>query len=325
MSPRRFAGKPEAMPETSTHPFSLGREGGRDGRFHRQDSKFRDRVAHAEAGRYVLYVCRACPWAHRTIIARKLLGLQDAIQLAEVDPIRDDRGWAFTGGRYLDPVNGWDFLSEAYEATDPRFEGRISVPVLWDKDEGRIVNNESGDVLRILNDDFRELVTTGADLYPSDLRAEVEALEERIYEPVNNGVYRAGFATSQDAYEEAFFPLFAMLDELEERLSAQRYLVDDERITAVDWRLFTTLVRFDAVYYGHFKCNRNRIVDFPSLWGYVRDLYHQPGIAATVDLAAIKAHYYGTHPSINPSGIVPVGPRIDFSAPHSRQLLAASA
>jgi glutathionyl-hydroquinone reductase len=313
------------MAQASTHPFSLGRESGRDGRFHRQISAFRDRPAAVEAGRYALYVCRACPWAHRTIIARRLLGLEDAIELYEVDPIRDERGWAFTGGRYADPLNRWSFLSEAYEATDARFEGRFSVPVLWDKAEGRIVNNESGDVLRILNDDFRPLATTGVDLYPPDLRDEIEALEERIYETVNNGVYKAGFASSQEAYEEAVGPLFETLDWLEERLSARRYLADHERITAVDWRLFTTLVRFDAVYYLHFKCNRDRIVDLPSLWGYLRDLYQQPGVAETVDLGDIKAHYYGTHPSINPSGIVPVGPRIDFTAPHTRAQLGVAA
>jgi glutathionyl-hydroquinone reductase len=309
---------PDAVAEASTHPFALGREAGRDGRFHRQISAFRDRVEQAEAGRYVLYVCRACPWAHRAIIARRLLGLEDAIEMAEVDPIRDDRGWAFTGGPYTDPFNGWSFLSEAYEATDRRFEGRFSVPVLWDKEDTRIVNNESGDVVRILNDDFRDLVTTDVDLYPPDLRSEIGLLEDRIYEPLNNGVYKAGFATTQDAYEEAVGPLFAALDALEERLSRQRYLVDRERITAVDWRLFTTLVRFDAVYHLHFKCNRDRLVDFPNLWGYTRDLYQQPGVADTVDLDAIKAHYYGTHPSINPHGIVPVGPRLDFSAPHGR-------
>ena len=298
--------------------FSLGREAGRDGRFHRQVSAFRDRPRTVEPGRFVLYVCRACPWAHRAIIARKVLGLEQALELVEVDPIRDERGWAFTGGPYVDPVNGWQLLSEAYAATDPHFEGRFSVPVLWDKDEQRIVNNESGDVVRILNDDFRPLATTGADLFPPDLREAIDELSELIYEPVNNGVYKAGFATTQEAYEEAVVPLFETLDLLEERLSSQRYLADGERITAVDWRLFTTLVRFDAVYYVHFKCNRNRIVDMPALWGYVRDLYQQPRVAETVDLGAIKAHYSGTHPSINPHGIVPVGPRIDFSAPHGR-------
>ena len=298
--------------------FSLGREAGRDGRFHRQISAFRDRPSHVETGRFVLYVCRACPWAHRAIIARRLLGLEQAIELAEVDPIRDQRGWAFTGGPYVDPVNGWRLLSEAYAATDVRFEGRFSVPVLWDKEEGRIVNNESGDVVRILNDDFRPLATTDVDLYPADLRDVIDELSELIYEPVNNGVYKAGFASTQEAYEEAVVPLFETLDELESRLSSQRYLADDERITAVDWRLFTTLVRFDAVYYVHFKCNRNRIVDMPALWGYLRDLYQQPGVAGTVDMAAIKAHYYGTHPSINPHGVVPIGPRIDFTSPHGR-------
>ena len=309
---------------STAHPFSLGREAGRDGRFHRQQSVFRDRPRHVEPGRFVLYVSRACPWAHRAIIARRLLGLEQAIEMAEVDPVRDERGWAFTGGRYVDPVNGWDLLADAYHASDPRFEGRFSVPVLWDKEEARIVNNESGDVVRILNDDFRPLATTGADLYPADLLETIDELSELIYEPLNNGVYKAGFATSQEAYEEAVGPLFETLDQLEDRLSRQRYLADDERITAVDWRLFTTLVRFDAVYFLHFKCNRNRIVDMPALWGYLRDLYQQPGIADTVDLGAIKAHYYGTHPSINPHGIVPVGPRIDFAAPHARGRSAAA-
>ncbi len=291
----------------SSRPFSLGREAGDDGRFHRQVSAFRDTHVVPVAGRYHLYVCAACPWAHRTIIVRRLKGLEDAISMSEVDPIRDERGWAFTGGRYTDPINGFTFLSEAYAATDKRFEGRWSVPVLWDKEEERIVNNESGDVVRLLNAAFGDLAS-GPDLYPEPLRAEIDALNDRIYDTVNNGVYMAGFATSQAAYEEAFVALFDTLDWLEERLGDGRRYLTGDTITEADWRLFTTLVRFDAVYYVHFKCNQRRIVDFPNLHRLLRDLYGQPGIAETVDLDAIKRHYYLTHPMLNPSGIVPLGP-----------------
>ncbi|MDP9400028.1 MAG: glutathione S-transferase family protein [Actinomycetota bacterium] len=305
--------------------FSLGREAGGDGRFERQASRFRNRVepggAHPpEAGRYHLYVSFACPWAHRTIIGRRLKGLEEAISLSEVDPIRDERGWAFTGGRYTDPVNGFRFLSEAYRATDPDFDGRVSVPVLWDKAAGRIVNNESADVLRMLDSAWGELAEDRVQLYPEPLRDEIDAWNERVYATVNNGVYRTGFATTQAAYDDAFEALFATLDELEGHLATRRFLVGPAP-TEADWRLFTTLVRFDAVYVSHFKCNRQRLVDFPNLWGFVRDLHATPGVGETVQLDEIKRHYYGTHPMLNPSGIVPRGPRIDFRAPHDRARL----
>lgn len=292
----------------SDRPFSLGREAGDDGRFRRQISAFRDMDVEPVAGRYHLYVSRACPWAHRTIIVRRLKGLEDAISMSEVDPVRDERGWAFTGGPYTDPVNDFEFLGDAYGATDKHFEGRFSVPVLWDKEERRIVNNESADVVRLLNSAFGELAS-GPDLYPEALRDEIDALNDRIYATVNNGVYMAGFATSQEAYEEAFVALFDTLDWLEERLDTRRFVTGDE-ITEADWRLFTTLLRFDPVYYVHFKCNRRRIVDYPNLHRLLRELYHHPGVADTVDFDAIKRHYYLTHPMLNPSGIVPLGPAL---------------
>jgi len=313
----------------STRPFGLGREAGDDGRFHRQPSAFRDWVTpegryRPEAGRYHLYVSKACPWAHRTIIVRNLKGLEDVISMSEVDPVRDDRGWAFSGGEFTDPVNGFSFLSEAYDATDRSFDGRYSVPVLWDTRTGRIVNNESGDIVRMLGSAFDELAgRPDLDLYPEALREEIDALNERIYATVNNGVYATGFATSQEAYEEGFTQLFESLDRLEDLLGDRRYLTGDA-ITEADWRLFTTLLRFDPVYFVHFKCNRNRIVDFPNLWGYLRDLYQQDGVAETVDLDKIKRHYYCTHPMLNPSRIVPLGPRLDLDEPHDRERLAAA-
>jgi putative glutathione S-transferase len=305
--------------------FSLGREQGGDGRFHRQRSAFRDWVREdgefpPEKGRYHLYACLCCPWAHRTLIGRRLKGLEDVISLSLVDPIRDERGWAFTGGDATDPVNGFAFLEQAYRETDPGFEGRVSVPVLWDKVSGRVVNNESADVLRMLDSAWGELADDRVELYPAALRDEIDAVNEQVYRTVNNGVYAAGFATSQEAYREAYDALFATLDELEARLATTRFLVGPAP-TEADWRLFTTLVRFDAVYYSHFKCNRQRLVDFPNLWGYTRDLFAHPGVAETVDLDDIKRHYYGTHPMLNPTGIVPEGPQIDFSAPHDRARL----
>ena len=287
------------------------------GAWRRAPSRFRDRVPAVEAGRYELYVSYACPWAHRTIIARRLMGLEEAIGMSVVDPIRDERGWAFTGGEYVDEVNGFAFLSEAYDATDPRYRGRVSTPVLWDREEGRIVNNESADILRMLVTDFAPLAEHPVELYPEALAGEIDALEDELYAGLNNAVYEAGFARSQAAYEEAARRVFATLDGLEARLRRSRYLVGD-RITEVDWRAFTTLVRFDAVYYGHFKCNVRRIVDYDALWGYTRDLYQQPGVAGTVRLGEIKAHYYRTHGSINPNGLVPIGPALDFSSPHGR-------
>ncbi len=290
------------------------------GRFVRQASKFRGWIDTAEAGRYHLYVSLACPWAHRAVIIRRLKGLEGAIGMSIVDPIRDDRGWAFTDapGTTGDLLHDWGFLSEAYDATDPSFEGRVSVPVLWDRQTDSIVNNESADVIVMLNDDFNELaVHPERDYYPEALRPEIDALNERVYETVNDGVYRTGFATSQEAYEEAVFPIFETLDMLDERLADQRFLFGSEQ-TLADWRLFTTLVRFDAVYYSHFKCNLRRIKDYASLWPYLRDLYQTPGIAETVDFDQIKRHYYGTHKSINPNGIVPAGPILELDAPHDR-------
>ena len=294
------------------------------GRFVRQDSRFRDRVTvdgssgfPAEAGRYHLYVSLACPWAHRAIILRRLKGLEHAIGMTVVDPIRDERGWRFGDG-FPDPLNGWELLSEAYDATDPDFDGRVSVPVLWDTETERIVNNESADVVEMLDESFQAFARhPERNYHPLELREEMAELNERVYETLNNGVYRAGFATSQEAYEEAVLPLFETLDMLEERLSERRYLFGDHQ-TLADWRLFTTLVRFDTVYYSHFKCNLRRIADLPQLHGYLRDLYQEPGVAETVDFGQIKRHYYGTHQSINPTGIIPAGPILDLDAPHGR-------
>jgi putative glutathione S-transferase len=307
-------------------------ETGRRGEFVRQQSAFRDRVTadgssgyRAEPDRYHLYVSYACPWAHRTIILRKLKGLEDVIGMTVVDPIRDERGWAFTdaaGGP--DPINGFRFLSEAYHATDRRFDGRVTVPVLWDKKTKRIVNNESSEIIRMLNSEFDEWATGKADFYPEALREEIDAINADVYDNVNNGVYRCGFAASQEAYDEAFEKLFDALDRLEARLAERRYLTGDEP-TEADWRLFTTLLRFDPVYVGHFKCNRRRLVDYPNLWAYTRDLYQTPGVADTVNLDHIKRHYYVTHRRINPTGVVPRGPEIDFAAAHDREAVSAGA
>lgn len=295
-----------------------------DGAFRRQESSFRERISSdgstafpAEAGRYHLYVSWACPWAHRTIIGRRLKGLEDAIGMSFVDPVRDERGWAFTGGDFVDEVNGFEFLSEAYERSEPDYGGRVSVPVLWDKQSGRIVNNESGEVLRMLDQDFGELADERHDLYPEDRREEIDELNQRIYDNVNNGVYKAGFTTSQSIYENEVHNLFETLGELDARLAGSRYLLG-ELPTETDWRLFTTLARFDAVYYIHFKCSRRRLVDHEQLWPYFRDLYQSYGIADTVKLGQIRAHYYRTHPSINPNGLVAVQPELDFDAPHGR-------
>jgi putative glutathione S-transferase len=296
------------------------------GRFVRQVSRFRDWVSadgstgfRAEPGRYHLYVSKACPWAHRSIIVRRLKGLEDVITMSVVDPVRDERGWRFGDGPGFspDPVNGFDYLAEAYHASDPDFDGRITVPVLWDRDTERIVNNESADVIRMLNSEWDEWGDASLDLYPEDLRGEIDAIDDRVYRDVNNGVYRAGFATTQEAYEEAFDALFERLEELDRLLIERRYLLGD-RITLADWRLFTTLIRFDAVYVGHFKCNLRRIVDHAALWPYLRELYAWPGVADTVDFDHIKRHYYLTHDSINPTGIVPKGPELDLTKPHDR-------
>lgn len=299
------------------------------GRFRRTDAKFRNWITAdgspgpsgeggfpAEAGRYHLYVSLACPWAHRTLIVRALKGLEEAISVSVVDPHMGAEGWVFgdSPGATPDTVNGATRLYEVYLKNDPGFTGRVTVPVLWDKRRGVIVSNESAEIVRMLNGAFG---TGESDLYPADLAGEIDAVNARVYDAVNNGVYKAGFATGQDAYAEAFTALFAELDALEARLDAARYLCGD-RLTEADIRLFTTLVRFDAVYVGHFKCNRQRIADYPNLSNYLRDLYALPGVAGTVNLTHIKRHYYESHPTINPTGIVPLGPALDFSAPNDR-------
>ncbi|MEU7922267.1 glutathione S-transferase family protein [Micromonospora zamorensis] len=273
-----------------------------------------------EAGRYRLIWCRACPWAHRARIVRGLLGLDDAISLGTVDPIRDERGWAFAlDPDGFDPVLGVSFLSEAYLATDPDYTGRVTVPALVDTLTGRVVTNDYPQLTLDLSTEWRSLHAPDApDLYPVELRPEMDALMAEIHTDVNNGVYRCGFATSQEAYDEAFRALFARLDALSERLAGQRYLMGDA-ITEADVRLFTTLVRFDAAYHGHFKCNRQKLTEMPVLWAYARDLFQTPGFGETVDFDHIKRHYYGTHREINPSGIVPLGPDVSgWSTPHGR-------
>lgn len=278
----------------------------------------------AELGRYHLYVSYACPWAHRTLIFRALKGLEDVISVSVVHPLMPADDWVFGGypGATPDAVNGAKHLSEIYRMADANFDGLVTVPVLWDKQDKTIVNNESSEIIRMLNSAFDDCpgVRTEVDFYPQSLRAEIDAINEPIYHKVNNGVYRAGFATTQKAYEQGFDQLFAMLDELEERLDSQRYLVGDQ-ITEADWRLFPTLVRFDAVYVGHFKCNKKRLVDYPNLWAYTRELYQVPGVAQTVNMDHIKVHYYASHKTLNPSGIVPKGPDIDFMQAHGREAL----
>lgn len=299
------------------------------GEFRRQEDAFRGWVTAdgrsgypPAAGRYQLYVSWACPWAHRTIILRKLKGLEAVVGLTAVDPIRDERGWAFREGpgHSTDPINGFRFLSEAYAATDPAYQGRVTVPVLWDKETKRIVSNSDDDILRMFNAEFQPWSGRAADYCPAALRSEIDRLNDFLYDHVNNGVYRAGFATSQRAYETAVRGLFAALDRLEARLAGQRYLFG-RTLTESDWRLFVTLVRFDAVYHGHFKCNLRRIADYPHLSGYLRDLYQHDGVAETVNLDHIKQHYYVTHREINPTGIVPLGPELDFGQPHGRERL----
>ena len=293
------------------------------GEFSRQEDEFREWVRRdgrspcpASPGRYHLYISLACPWACRTLIVRNLKRLQDAVGVTVVDPMRtDEEGWAFREGPgySCDPVNGFKFLKEAYFATDPRFRGRWTVPVLWDKQARRIVNNSEDDICRMLNDEF-DVPPGTPDLFPPGRAAEQDALSQRIYENVNNGVYRAGFATVQAAYEKAARSVFETLDELEVRLGRQRFLLGDQPVET-DWRLFCTLVRFDAVYHGHFKCNVRRIVDYPNLQGYLQDLYCLPGISETVNFDHIKRHYYMTHTEINPTRIVPIGPKLDLSRP----------
>src|SRR5437867_1441231 len=309
------------------------------GEFQRQEDAFREWISNDEstsypavAGRYHLYVSLACPWASRTVIFRKLKGLEDAIGMTVVDPIRDEKGWAFRDPDKkwddtevvppsTDPVNGFHYLSEAYAATDPNFDGRVTVPVLWDKETKKIVNNCEDDICRMFNDVFNELAQNkDVDFFPKDIAAEQEKLSAFLYDNINNGVYKAGFATRQRPYEIACRRLFEALDELEARLSKNRYLFDS-RIVEADWRLFCTLIRFDVVYHGHFKCNLRRIIDYLNLQGYLMDLYQQPDIAETVHFDHIKRHYYMTHTQINPTRIVPIGPTLDLTKPHTREQL----
>jgi putative glutathione S-transferase len=301
------------------------------GAFVRQPYTIRDRITAdgssgfpAEAGRYHLYVSLACPWAHRAVIVRSLLGLEDAISLSVVDPVRDERGWAFREGpgHSLDPVNGFQFLSEAYLRTDPAYTGRYTVPCIWDRVAGRLVTNNYPDITLDLETQFGAFQRPGApDLYPERLRDEIDAVNAVVYDDVNNGVYKAGFAVSQDVYEQAVTALFARLDWLEARLASRRYLVGAQ-LTEADVRLFTTLARFDTVYYSHFKCNLRRLVDYPNLWAYARALFQRPGFGDTVNFDHIKRHYYQTHDQLNPTRIVPLGPLIDWQAPHGREALS---
>lgn len=300
------------------------------GEFQRQEDVFRSWVSGdgstsfpAAAGRYHLYVSLACPWASRTVIFRKLKGLEEAIGMTVVDPVRDERGWAFRDGPGFstDPVNGFQFLSEAYQATDPNFDGRVTVPVLWDKQTGKIVNNCEDDICVMFNHVFNEFARSkGVNFLPDDIETEHGKLADVIYDHVNNGVYKAGFATRQRPYEISCRKLFEALDQLETRLAGSRYLFQSRMVEA-DWRLFCTLVRFDAVYHGHFKCNLRRIIDYRNLPGYLMDLYQHPGVAATVNFDHIKRHYYVTHREINPTGIVPLGPVLDLTKPHGREKL----
>ena len=279
----------------------------------------------AEAGRYHLYVSYACPWAHRTLIYRVLKGLEDVISVSVVHPLMPAESWVFGDypGSTVDHVNGAQYLYENYLRADPDFDGVVTVPTLWDKKLNTLVNNESSEIIRMMNSAFNSITGNQLDLYPESLRTEIDAINEPIYDNVNNGVYRCGFARTQEAYNQAFDQLFNTLDELEQRLSKQRYLVGNQ-ITEADWRLFPTLVRFDPVYVGHFKTNRQRLVDFPNLWAYTRELYQVPGIAETVNMDHIKYHYYASHESINPTRIVPRGPEIDFSLPHGRDALGST-
>jgi putative glutathione S-transferase len=302
------------------------------GRFERKASHFRNWITRdgsagpsgtdgfmAEAGRYHLYVSYACPWAHRTLIFRSLKGLEGMISLSVVDWLMGENGWTFSDsdGVIVDSVNSAEYLHQVYTAADANYTGRVTVPVLWDKKRDTIVSNESSEIIRMFNSAFDHVGAAKGDFYPAALQDEIDAVNARVYHNVNNGVYKAGFATTQDAYEEAAASLFGTLDWLEEQLSQHRYLAGDD-VTEADWRLFTTLVRFDPVYVGHFKCNLKRIADYQNLSNYVRDLYQYPGVAATVCMDHIKRHYYASHDTINPTRIVPIGPTIDYGAPHDR-------
>ncbi|MDP6953173.1 MAG: glutathione S-transferase family protein [Alphaproteobacteria bacterium] len=295
-----------------------------EGHFVRKDSAFRQWIGEdgpfpAAPGRYHLYVSLACPWAHRTLIVRALKRLEDVISVSVVAPVWGE-GWGFypDDGGSVDHLYGESALHKLYARADATYSGRVTVPVLWDRDSATIVNNESAEIIRMLNSAFDAWGDGTIDLYPAELREDIDAVNAKVYRAINNGVYACGFATTQSAYEQAFDRLFAALDELEARLSNARYLVGN-RLTEADIRLFTTLVRFDSVYVGHFKCNKRRLVDYPNLWAFTRDLYHTPGIAPTVDMDHIKRHYYICHDSINPNGIVPKGPELNFALPHGRE------
>jgi putative glutathione S-transferase len=302
------------------------------GRFERSESQMRNWITpdggpgpsgeggfKAEAGRYHLYVSLACPWAHRTLIFRKLKGLESMIDVSVVHWIMADRGWTFEEGDGAagDSIHQSDYLHQIYTRAHPSYTGRVTVPVLWDKERQTIVNNESSEIIRMFNSAFDETGAVDGDYYPETNRNAIDEINAEIYDHVNNGVYKSGFATTQEAYEDAVVPLFQTLDKLERRLADRRYLVGDQ-VTEADWRLFTTLVRFDPVYVGHFKCNLKRIADYPNLFAYTRELYQWPGIAETVDFHHIKNHYYGSHETINPTRIVPKGPLIDWTSPHQR-------
>lgn len=308
---------------------------GNEGRFKRSESQFRHWVTadgspgptgdggfRAEPGRYHLYVSLACPWAHRTLIFRRLKGLEAMIDVSVVNWLMGKQGWTFEVGPGVvpDPVNDAQRMYEVYLAADSQYSGRVTVPVLWDKRQGTIVSNESADIIRMFNTAFDDVGAAKADFYPEGLREEIDRVNERVYDEVNNGVYKAGFATTQKAYESAVAPLFDALDWLEERLATRRYLCGD-RLTEADWRLFTTLVRFDPVYVGHFKCNLRRIADYPNLSGFLRELYQMPKVADTVDFRHIKGHYYESHHMINPTGVVPLGPLMDLESAHGREHL----
>ena len=293
------------------------------GEFKREQSQFRGQIGSdefpAEADRYHLYVSLACPWAHRALIFRRLKKLESLISVSVVSPIMLEHGWTFDvdQGSSGDPLHNAKYLHELYTRNQHDYSGRVTVPVLWDKKQQRIVNNESADIIRQFNDAFADLAEKTPDYYPESLQADIDAINDEIYNKVNNGVYRCGFATTQQAYEDAYEALFAALDTIENQLGTQRFLCGDT-ISEADWRLFTTLIRFDAVYHGHFKCNRQRLEDYPHLSNYLRHLYQWPGVADTVDFSHIKRHYYISHPMINPTQVVPVGPDIDYSRPHNR-------
>ena len=299
------------------------------GRFVRKSAQFRDRVTadgssgfKAESGRYHLYVSYACPWAHRTLIYRKLKGLEDHISVSVVNPLMLENGWTFEPGEGVipDPIFGARYMHEIYTAAKPDYSGRVTVPVLWDKEQGTMVNNESSEIIRFFDSEFDDVGACGPHFCPPELESDIDAVNEFVYGSINNGVYKCGFATTQEAYEEAVKALFAALDQIDLRLSGSRYLVG-ETLTEADWRLFTTLLRFDPVYVGHFKCNIRRLVDYPNLWAYTRELYQVPGVAETVHMDHIKEHYYRSHGTLNPSGVVPVGPEIDFPEPHGREAI----